>query len=492
MEIARTKYIMQKLVRFCLCMLIMFTATSAVELGAQPDAKHYTVKNNRMYIALGKKLSDASVDSFTNQYNISDLALKKYIKGLLLDSLKILGWKIEIDNNEIFVISKPLFSLDNIDDPANKIRLAEEGSLASRFPAISGGVKYGYNRFRRKSPFAIQDSIVTFYLRNYTNAKKVMLAGSFNDWKPDALPMTKTDSGWIAKVKLGPGKYWYKFIADGNWMADNDNRLNENDGIGNVNSVFFKTNVVFRLNGYTNAKNVYLSGSFNNWEADQLLMNKTSSGWELPLYLAEGTHTYRFVADHRWFEDPANPEHFPNEYNEFNSVVKIGKPYLFFLDGHTDAKQVILTGSFNGWRKDELFMKKTAKGWELPYTLGPGNYEYTFIIDGKQAAAAVDINPNVFKGSGNFYFVIGANHTFRLKGYTGAKAVYLAGDFNDWSPNTFAMRKEKDGWVLEAHLSVGKHLYKYVVDEEWIIDPDNRLWEQNEHNTGNSVLWIKE
>ncbi|MEI9810167.1 MAG: glycogen-binding domain-containing protein [Bacteroidota bacterium] len=57
---------------------------------------------------------------------------------------------------------------------------------------------------------------------------------------------TRTDSGWTAQVKLRPGKYWYKFIVDGNWMVDSDNRLNENDGRGNINSVFFRTNTVFQ------------------------------------------------------------------------------------------------------------------------------------------------------------------------------------------------------------------------------------------------------
>ena len=70
--------------------------------------------------------------------------------------------------------------------------------------------------------------------------------------------------------------------------------------------------------------------------------------------------------------------------------------------------------------------------------------------------------------------------------------IYVAGDFNNWSPNTFVMKKEGDEWVLKVHLSAGKHLYKYVVDGKWIIDPANKLWEQNEHNTGNSVLWIED
>ncbi|HEY6504264.1 MAG TPA: hypothetical protein VIZ28_09845 [Chitinophagaceae bacterium] len=488
MEIKGIIHFLQKLVRIYACMIIML-AVPCMHAHAQPTVKNYTVKNNKMYIALGKQLSDASIDSFANQYNINDLALKKYVRGVLLDSLKILGWKVEIDNEEVFIISKPLFSLDNIDNPAGKIQFTQkEQSFSERFPVVSSNIKYGYNRFRNKAPFAIVDSVVTFYLRNNKNARRVMLAGSFNDWDPGALAMTKTDSGWIAPVRLGAGKYWYKFIVDGNWITDPDNRANENDGGGITNSVFFKTNTVFRLNGYANAKKVYVTSSFNGWDENELLMNKTANGWELPLYLAEGTYTYRFIADRRWLEDPANPDHYPNEFGEYNSVIKIGKPFLFYLEGHTGAKQVTLAGSFNGWRNDELFMKKTDKGWELPYTLGPGNYEYNFVIDGKWTAAPANVN--IEKSSGNFYFVINANHIFRLKGYDKAKTVYLAGDFNNWSPNTFAMKKQGDEWVLDVHLTPGKHLYKFVVDGEWIIDPGNNLWEQNEHNTGNSVIWI--
>ena len=58
--------------------------------------------------------------------------------------------------------------------------------------------------------------------------------------------MRKADDGWIADVKLAPGKYWYKFIIDGNWDIDRDNKLVENDGKGNDNSVYYKPNYVFR------------------------------------------------------------------------------------------------------------------------------------------------------------------------------------------------------------------------------------------------------
>ena len=51
------------------------------------------------------------------------------------------------------------------------------------------------------------------------------------------------------------------------------------------------------------------------------------------------------------------------------------------------------------------------------------------------------------------------------------------------------MKHEGDEWVFRVHLSAGKHLYKLIVDGKWIIDPYNKLWEQNEYGTGNSIIW---
>jgi 1,4-alpha-glucan branching enzyme len=211
-------------------------------------------------------------------------------------------------------------------------------------------------------------------------------------------------------------------------------------------------------------------------------MLRTSSGWQLPVYLPEGTYTYRFIADGDWFADPANPDKLPNEFNDFNSVVRIGTPYVFKLDGFLNAQKVVLLGSFNNWKDDELSMTKTATGWEFPYTIGAGNYEYKMKIDGRFTENAVT--------KGNNILIIDPNFTFRLKGFENAKKVFVAGDFNNWSPNSFAMTKEGDEWVMKVHLNRGKHLYKFVVDNEWILDPANKLWEQNDHNTGNSVLWF--
>ncbi|MFT3980673.1 MAG: hypothetical protein QM687_09415 [Ferruginibacter sp.] len=416
---------------------------------------------------------------------MADLSLKKLLQENFRDSLISKGWMIDLDDQQKIIISKVLQAADNLDNPAIRINV-NVFSGGNPIPVTTNSI--GINNFRKQQPFQVKDSVVTFVLKGNPNAKQVLLAGNFSNWQQGALAMNKTAEGWELPVKLNPGKYWYKYIVDGNWMPDPANALLESDDEGNNNSVFYVSNHTFRLDGYTDAKKVYLAGSFANWEAGKELMKKTAAGWELPVFLNTGTYTYRYIVDNNWITDPGNKDKLPNEFDDYNSVVSIGKPIIFSLTGLPDAKKVYLAGSFNQWRPFELSMTKTATGWELPYVLGAGNYEYKFYVDGQAVDAEGNIVSNVEPGS---VFVIEPNYTFRLKGNAGARTVYLAGDFNNWSPNGFPMKKDGDDWVMTVHLSPGKHLYKFVVDGQWIIDPSNELWEENEHGTGNSIVWLQ-
>lgn len=464
---------------------------SVEKISAQVSVQTYTVKDGRMFIALSEKIDSASLDNFISKYNLGDLGLRTLIRKNNGDTLRQAGWNILLSDH-IYIISKPLSDAGSVNNSADNILFTSKNpSLAGMFPATNNGIRYGSNRFKNKYSFEANDSLVTFFLRNNLKARGVMLAGSFNDWKPDALPMIRTDSGWIAKIKLGAGKYWYKFIADKNWMLDDDNQLSENDGLGNINSVFYKTNFVFTLNGFTNAKKVYVAGSFNDWQENKLAMTRTATGWQLPVYLAAGTHTYRFIADGKWFTDPDNRERLPNEFGDFNSVIRLGKTYRFKLDGYTNAQHVVLAGTFNNWREEELLMNKTATGWELNYALGPGNYEYKFMVDGNRITDPGNpLQVNGDRNALNSYLIIDPNYTFHLKGYPNAAKVFLAGDFNNWSPESLSMTRVGDEWIFKVHLFAGKHIYKFNVNGKWIRDPQNNTWEENEFGTGNSVIWI--
>lgn len=52
-------------------------------------------------------------------------------------------------------------------------------------------------------------------------AKRVSLAGSFNNWDTKALSAKKDSKGnWTAKADLKPGRYEYKLFVDGSWLND--------------------------------------------------------------------------------------------------------------------------------------------------------------------------------------------------------------------------------------------------------------------------------
>ncbi|WP_106793424.1 hypothetical protein [Aquimarina sp. Aq78] len=78
---------------------------------------------------------------------------------------------------------------------------------------------------------------INFILDGFLEAKKVILAGSFNNWSESECQMTQTKTGWINTLMLSGGKHHYKFIVDGEWTLDPGNPVKEYDGKGNINSV---------------------------------------------------------------------------------------------------------------------------------------------------------------------------------------------------------------------------------------------------------------
>ena len=54
--------------------------------------------------------------------------------------------------------------------------------------------------------------------------RNLVLVGNFNNWNPEHDPMQSNGRGLFQrKIKLEPGEYIYKFIADGKWVLDKYN-----------------------------------------------------------------------------------------------------------------------------------------------------------------------------------------------------------------------------------------------------------------------------
>ncbi|MBA3065634.1 hypothetical protein KJ633_03630 [bacterium] len=69
---------------------------------------------------------------------------------------------------------------------------------------------------------------------------------------------------------------------------------------------------------------VSVAGSFNGWNANSDIMEKTSSGkFEILMTVPPGIHSYKLVIDGKWITDPANPEKSADGFGGFNSILSI-------------------------------------------------------------------------------------------------------------------------------------------------------------------------
>lgn len=463
--------------------LLMFLGCVAGQLRAQQSnyQRVFKVKDNQMWIVLSKEISIAAVDSFIYKYNLKDIGLSIFFKSGKKDSLISQGWSIKNQGN-LYVFTKPLGAVQSATYPAGKIIFTPVPTDENWREVGGNKTTFGFNRFEEGREFKREKNLVFFTLQGFTNAKRVRLAGNFTNWQHAAFPMTRTNDGWLVQVKLEPGQYYYKFIIDDNhWITDPVNRITENDGRGNENSVFFVPNQQFVLRNHNDARRVFLAGTFNNWANNQAPMRKTVDGWSLQTYIEEGTYDYHYVVDGRVVK--ANGEE-PKK-------LAIGKSQVFRLPGFTNANKVVLAGNFNNWNENDLTMKKVDDGWELKYILGPGNYQYKFIVDGRWFVDP--LNPLTLQdnhGNRNSFKVIGGNYTFKLKGYNNAREVNVTGDFTEYSPDGMAMKKVEGGWEAIVYLAKGKHRYNFVVDGAPLKDPANKAWEYDENKKQRSVLWI--
>jgi 5'-AMP-activated protein kinase regulatory beta subunit len=70
-----------------------------------------------------------------------------------------------------------------------------------------------------------------------------------------------------------------------------------------------------------------------------------------------------------------------------------------------------------------------------------------------------------------------------------AREVILVGDFNNWNLQKHAMKHNGDGtWNKTVMLAPGRYEYKFFVDGNWKIDPQNGQTSSNSFGTQNSVL----
>ena len=255
---------------------------------------------------------------------------------------------------------------------------------------------------------------------------------------------------------------------------------------------------------------IAVAGEFNDWAEDAWIMTQLDENrYEFRKKIADFTDEFswefKFVINEKYWAEPEgnikNLSEAKNKYGKDLHVynLKMYSAYIsedgntsFYLKGHENAEKVILSGSFNKWDEQLFEMKKTQQGWYLTLQLKPGEYEYKFIVDGRWFHDEANANKkrNEFDGY-NSVVDVKAYHTFKLRGHKDAKKVLLSGSFNDWSEDGFEMIQTDYGWKFTVLLSSGKHLYKFIVDDEWIVDPANPVKEYDYKGNVNSVCMIR-
>lgn len=162
-----------------------------------------------------------------------------------------------------------------------------------------------------------------FELKGHPKADQVILTGTFIDWSEDGLPMQQTGQGWELCLELPAGTYEYKFIADGEWLHDPANEETRPNEYQTLNSVrHIAKPYSFFLPGYENASSVRLAGSFTQWETGAIFMQAVPGGWKATVDLSGGKHTYKFIVDGEWVNDPSNPFREYDRDGNLNSVLR--------------------------------------------------------------------------------------------------------------------------------------------------------------------------
>jgi chromosome partitioning protein len=84
-----------------------------------------------------------------------------------------------------------------------------------------------------------QEGTEVIFAVRFSEAKRVLIAGDFNNWSPVSTPMLNRGrpGEFFTRLPLRPGRYRYRFIVDGRWVTDPYNTYVEVNQFGELNNV---------------------------------------------------------------------------------------------------------------------------------------------------------------------------------------------------------------------------------------------------------------
>ena len=90
----------------------------------------------------------------------------------------------------------------------------------------------------QEQPSKPEASARTYFSIFAPEAQSVSVAGSFNDWQPEAGKMDREENGnWSCSLDLQPGTHEYCIVVDGNYQQDPNAASAVDNPFGGKNSV---------------------------------------------------------------------------------------------------------------------------------------------------------------------------------------------------------------------------------------------------------------
>ena len=232
------------------------------------------------------------------------------------------------------------------------------------------------------------------------DADEVRLTGDFIDWCSEGIEMEEDGGTWKTSVSLGPGSYMYKFIVDGEWMADPEMKDRVPDGKGGyATPIVVKgrmarakskdaTPHIFSLDR-PEADEIRISASWNGWDREGVRLLRDDDGvWSTKQALPPGLHAYKFYVDGRWMADPDEPDKMViDRYGEEVTTVivkpqKSGDVLFKFWHYRPAADDMRLAGTWNDWDTISMYLDDEGN-WFTYAAIPPGAHKYKFYIDGE-------------------------------------------------------------------------------------------------------------
>ncbi|WP_109434282.1 glycogen-binding domain-containing protein [Aquimarina sp. AU119] len=277
--------------------------------------KGYRIEGEELIFSFDKRdYEKATTDHHGSILDFEDLDIQNVVVSGKFNNWSKYKWKMtKVDENK-YELRKKLS--DFTDEFSWEFKFVINNAYWAEPSKRDGNAVRAYkNGYRLRSynlkfytAYPDKNGNITFTLNGYDTARKVILSGSFNKWNEDLFRMTKNEDCWTLTLKIRPGEYQYKFIVDGDWIEDPDNpRKTINEFSGYNSLIDIKAPAKFILNGFLDAQQVIIAGSFNNWSEGEYKMTRTKNGWADTLMLSGGKHHYKFIVDGKWMEDPDNP-----------------------------------------------------------------------------------------------------------------------------------------------------------------------------------------